>query len=161
MKKKILGEIAKRYEETFRQKPLLVRSPGRVNLIGEHTDYNNGFVMPAAIDKAIYLATGLRNDHEIRLIAYDLDDSFSTTLSDIQPSEKEWPNFILGVVEQLQKHGKKTGGFNCVLGGDIPIGAGLSSSAALENGVAFSLNELFSLKLDKQAIVKIAQKAEN
>jgi galactokinase len=161
MNKKILGEIAKKYKETFHQKPLLVRSPGRVNLIGEHTDYNNGFVMPAAIDKAIYLATGLRNDDEIHLVAYDLEDSFSTTLSNIQASEKEWPNFVLGVVEQLQKQGKKVGGFNCMLGGDIPIGAGLSSSAALENGVAFSLNELFNLKLDKQAIVKIAQKAEN
>ncbi|MDR0794078.1 MAG: galactokinase [Chitinophagaceae bacterium] len=160
MNKKILEAIAKKYEETFHQKPLLVRSPGRVNLIGEHTDYNNGFVMPAAIDKAVYLATGLRNDDEIHLIAYDLDDDFSTKISNIQPSEKEWPNFVLGVVQQLQKQGS-AGGFNCVLGGDIPIGAGLSSSAALENGVALSLNELFSLKLDKQAIVKLAQKAEN
>ncbi len=141
--------------------PLIVRSPGRVNLIGEHTDYNQGFVLPAAIDKAIYLAIGRREDSEIHLFSIDLDQDFTCTLDLPEPSAEHWPNYLLGVVQQLQQAGRKPGGFNCVFTGDIPLGAGMSSSAALECATAFALNELFSLGLDKLTMVRLSQRAEN
>jgi galactokinase len=141
--------------------PLVVRSPGRVNLIGEHTDYNQGFVLPAAIDKAIYLAIGPREDTEIHLFSIDLDQHFTCTLELPEPSPEHWPNYLLGVVQQLQQAGRKPGGFNCVFTGDIPVGSGMSSSAAVECATAFALNELFGLGLDKLTMVRLSQRAEN
>jgi galactokinase len=141
--------------------PLVIRSPGRVNLIGEHTDYNNGFVLPAAIDKAIYLAMGRRRDNEIHLYSIDLGKTFSCTLDLPKPVPEHWPNYLLGVVQQLQQAGWSPGGFNCVFAGDIPIGSGMSSSAALECATAFALNELYELQLDKLSMVRMSQRAEN
>lgn len=157
----IVETIQKKYKEVFNEQPRLVRAPGRVNLIGEHTDYNNGYVLPASIDKAIYLAIGKRSDDEIHLISVDLDDQFIGTVNQVERNEKHWSLYILGVVSEMQQAGHKVGGFNCVFSGDIPLGAGLSSSAALECGVGFGLNELFSLGIDKIALIKLAQKAEN
>jgi galactokinase len=139
----------------------MVRSPGRVNLIGEHTDYNNGFVMPAAIDKAIYMAVSPRDDQEVHIVSVDLDQRYQGELTGILPSSLHWPDYILGVILQFQSLGLSIRGFNCVFGGDIPLGAGMSSSAALECATAFSLNELFGLGLDPLTMVKLAQKAEN
>ncbi|HET6256141.1 MAG TPA: galactokinase [Puia sp.] len=141
--------------------PLVVRSPGRVNLIGEHTDYNQGFVLPAAIDKAIYLAISPRHDDEIHLVSHDLDQRFTCTLDLPEPSSLHWPNYLLGVVQQLQQAGHPPAGFNCVFAGDIPLGAGMSSSAALECATAYALNELFGLGLDKLTMVRLSQRAEN
>jgi galactokinase len=141
--------------------PLIVRSPGRVNLIGEHTDYNQGFVLPAAIDKAIYLGIGPRQDKDIRLYSIDLDQTFACTLHLPEPTVEHWPNYLLGVVEQLQQIGHPPGGFNCVFAGDIPLGSGMSSSAALECATAFALNELFHLGVDKLTMVRLSQRAEN
>jgi galactokinase len=141
--------------------PLIVRSPGRVNLIGEHTDYNQGFVLPAAIDKAIYLAIGPRDDEEIHLFSIDLDQSFTCTLDLPDPAPEHWPNYLLGVVQQLQQAVRSPGGFNCVFAGDIPIGSGMSSSAALECATAFALNELFNLQVGKLTMVQMSQRAEN
>jgi len=157
----IINNIQKTFEEKFKEKPLIIRAPGRVNLIGEHTDYNDGFVLPAAINKAIYLGVSARRDDQIELVALDLNESYTGNTGNIEKNDQHWTLYILGVVEQLQKAGLKVGGFNCVFSGDIPLGAGLSSSAALECGVAFSLNELFSLGLDKVTMVKMAQCAEN
>src|SRR6476660_1146143 len=95
--------IRSKFRELFSQDPLIIRSPGRVNLIGEHTDYNMGFVLPAAINKAAYVALSKRDDDEINIVAADLDDEFSTTISQCAYSEKEWPNYIVGVVDQLLK----------------------------------------------------------
>jgi galactokinase len=158
--------LASRVKESYihlfpRTDPLIVRSPGRVNLIGEHTDYNHGFVLPAAIDKAIYLAIGPRPDNEIHLFSLDLDRSFTCTLDLPEPAPEHWPNYLLGVVQQLQQAGKSPGGFNCVFAGDIPIGSGMSSSAALECATAFALNELFHLQLDRLTMVRMSQRAEN
>jgi galactokinase len=141
--------------------PLVVRSPGRVNLIGEHTDYNNGFVLPAAIDKAIYMAVARRADGELHFVSLDLDRSYRGHTDRMASSSLHWPDYILGVIQQLQALGHVIGGFNCVFGGDIPLGAGMSSSAALECATAFALNELFGLKLEPLAMVKLSQKAEN
>src|SRR5579859_2482967 len=156
------SRVAQKFQEVFASNgALLVRSPGRVNLIGEHTDYNNGFVLPAAIDKAIYLAIERRRDAEVHLFAMDLDQSYRGPIQPLAPSALHWPNYILGVVEQLQRMGLTIGGFNCVFAGDIPLGAGMSSSAALENAVIFALNRLFDLGLDPMTMVRLSQKAEN
>ena len=181
--------IRTKFRELFNQQPIIIRSPGRINMIGEHTDYNMGFVLPAAINKAIYLGIQLRADDEIHLHALDYDDDHKTTLNEIVKSGKLWPDYILGVVEQIKIHrmdsgedviasearqridrmsridkmqiGYITTGFNVVFGGDIPPGAGLSSSAALECATAYALNELFELGLGKMDLVKISQAAEN
>jgi galactokinase len=157
----IVKSVEAKFIQVYNEEPLIVRSPGRVNLIGEHTDYNNGFVLPGAIDKAIYYAVSPRNDDSCKLIAVDMNDDFEFRISDLKFSEKGWPNYLMGVVDQLLKAGYVLKGFNCVFGGDIPIGAGLSSSAAIEAGLAFTLNHIFSLRIDKLDMVKLAQKAEN
>jgi galactokinase len=153
--------IQNKFRELFEAEPLLVRSPGRVNIIGENTDYNEGFVLPAAINKAIYLAIGKRSDDKMCLYAQEYEEGYEFALSKVAPTEKEWPNYILGVVAQLQKNRYLPGGFNLVIGGDVPLGAGLSSSAAVECATAFALNELFSLHIGKMEMVKMAQMAEH
>lgn len=146
----------------FQQQPALtVSSPGRINLIGEHTDYNNGFVLPAAIDKAVGLSISPRTDDEIHLYSIDKNESFATSLHSLTSSPLFWPDYLLGVVDEFQKHGHKMKGFNAALTGDIPLGAGLSSSAAVECATAFALNELFQLGIDRVTMVKLSQKAEN
>lgn len=148
--------------DRFHQKPLIVRSPGRVNIIGEHTDYNEGFVLPAAIDKAAYLAVSLREDDEIHLVALDLNDTYSVRLADLKPlRDVNWPNYILGSAAQFAKRGIPLRGFNAVLTSDVPIGAGLSSSAAVECATVFALNELLKAKIDRLSMVRMAQKAEH
>jgi galactokinase len=158
--------LSYRVKEKFRSvfaesNPLIVRSPGRVNLIGEHTDYNHGFVLPAAINKAIYMAVSRRSDDELHLVSLDLDRQYTGSAKKVVPSSLHWPDYILGVVQQIQALGHELGGFNCVFGGDIPLGAGMSSSAALECATAFAVNQLFGLGLDPMAMVKLAQRAEN
>jgi galactokinase len=159
MEKKIAEQFRKIFPDA--SSPLIVRSPGRINIIGEHTDYNEGFVLPAAIDKAIYVAISARNDNEIHLYAADYDETHVVTVESVAPSEKHWPNYILGVVDQLQKRGFSINGFDLAIDGDVPLGAGLSSSAAVECATAFALNELFSLQLPKRDMVLAAQKAEH
>jgi len=191
--------IKEKFKVLFNQDPILISSPGRINLIGEHTDYNMGFVLPAAINKAIYLGIQKRQDNEIHLHSLDYNDDHQTSMDKIVRSGKLWPDYILGVVDQIRihrmsrihkmKNGEgsridgvdrinrieelETGnridrmpkgelaGFNIVFGGDIPPGAGLSSSAALECATAFALNELFGLGLDRIDMVKMSQAAEN
>ncbi len=156
--KEILKNI---FTEKFNTEPLIIRSPGRINIIGEHTDYNNGFVLPAAIDKAIYIAISKRDDDVIALHAANFKEDFTVNISEIAPSKQSWPNYILGIVDQLKKINKNITGFNAVIDGDVPLGAGLSSSAAVECATIFALNELFALKLDKFEMVKMAQAAEH
>ena len=153
--------IEKIFRDLFKEEPVVVRSPGRLNLIGEHTDYNMGFVLPAAIDKAIYFAITPRCDNNCKLFAVDLNDSHEFTTDKLIRSGKGWPNYLMGVVDQLIKSGYNIKGFNCVFGGDIPIGAGLSSSAAIEAGLIFALDHIFDLGIDKLSLVKMAQKSEN
>jgi galactokinase len=153
-------KITRLFIEQFGVQPLIVRSPGRVNIIGEHTDYNEGFVLPAAIDKAVYVAISKRTDTLLHLYSVDFNETHEVELSEILPT-KTWATYILGVVDQLMKNGYTIGGFNLIIDGDIPIGAGLSSSAAVECATIFALNELFSLNIGKMDMVRMAQKAEH
>lgn len=158
----IVANLRKVFLDKFHQEPIIIRSPGRVNIIGEHTDYNEGFVLPAAIDKAAYLAVSLRRDEEIHLIAMDFDETFTTSVLDLKPvNDLSWPNYLLGAAAQFIKSGINLPGFNAVLSSEVPIGAGLSSSAAVECATTFALNELLKANLDRLTLVKMAQKAEH
>ena len=156
----MVNEITEIFQQKFSDQPLIVRSPGRVNIIGEHTDYNEGFVLPAAIDKAIYVAVSPRTDKTIQLYSTDFNESFETNIADIKPV-KGWATYILGVAKGLIEKGHEINGFDLVLSGDVPIGAGLSSSAAVECATVFGLNDIFSLGIEKAEMVRIAQKAEH
>ena len=157
------NELTRLFIEQFQTSPqVIVRSPGRVNIIGEHADYNNGFVLPAAIDKAAYIAISLREDDEIHLSAVDLKENFSTTVHDLKPiGDVSWPNYILGSAAQFVKKGISLKGFNALLTSDVPIGAGLSSSAAVECATVFALNHLLQTGNERIEMVRMAQKAEH
>ncbi len=148
------------FRREFGHDPVVSRSPGRINLIGEHTDYNDGFVLPGSIDKAAYAATGKRDDGIIRLISTAFSEAYEFQANNIKPSGKGWPDYILGVANQLQKAGKELPGFNMVIDGDVPIGSGMSSSAAFECAALFGLDHLFSFSLDKLEMARMAQKGE-
>ena len=154
-------QIVKKYKELFKEEPMLIRSPGRINLIGEHTDYNDGFVFPAAIDKEIHFAVAKNDVNMFRFYAVDLEESFELKVEDLKRTETSWANYLLGVAAQFKKAGFALTGIDCVFGGDIPLGAGLSSSAAIENGFAFALKELLNAPVTKIQMIKMAQKAEH
>ena len=153
--------LLKHFSEKFKSKPLVVSSPGRINLIGEHTDYNNGFVLPAAIDKRIFFAVAPNNKGIHRFYAMDLDDYVEVKATNIEINKKNWANYLLGVIAQFHKKDIIHDGLDCVFGGNVPLGAGLSSSAAIECGFVFAINEMFDLKIDKTELVKMAQLAEH
>ena len=136
----------------------IIKSPGRINLIGEHTDYNNGYVLPAAIDYHITVAVSKNDLNKIRLYSIDYNESFSCELKKFKRTNKSWINLILGVIHQLLG---KIGGVDLAFYGDIPRGAGVSSSAAICCGVTMALNELYGLNLSKWDIAIIAQKSEH
>lgn len=141
---------------------LEIDSPGRINIIGEHTDYNNGFVLPTAIDKKIRFKFRKNNSSNIcNVYSANFKTSFSFDLKNVKPSNQQWENYILGVIFEIQQLSDKLEGFDCILDSNIPVGSGISSSAALECGLAYGLNELFKLKLSKITLVKIGQRAEH
>lgn len=156
-------QIEKIFRDKFHRSPVqIVRSPGRVNIIGEHTDYNKGFVLPAAIDKAAWLALAPREDSQVHLYAADLNQSFEADAN--HPDRLEpmrWPNYLLGVMQQFLQKGFKGRGMDLVLLSEVPIGAGLSSSAAIECAMAYALNELYDAGFERMELVKMAQKAEH
>ncbi len=156
-----LNAVSQHFKNKFHKKPLLVRSPGRVNLIGEHTDYNEGFVLPTAVDKAIVFAVSSNTQNQYRFFSVDMNEYIEIKSSNFKKSQTQWANYLLGVIDQINKMRYEVPGFDCVFGGNIPIGAGLSSSAALEAGLAFSLNHLFQWGIQKLELVKLSQRAEN
>ncbi|MFV8342516.1 galactokinase [Flavobacterium sp. XS2P39] len=151
------------FKQTFGTEPKkIVLSPGRINIIGEHIDYNDGYVLPAAIDKIICFAFEKSNSNTARIIAIDLDDEFEIDLSSaMELTDNVWTNYIRGVVNQLKINGFQFDGFNCVFSSNIPVGSGLSSSAALECGFLFGINELFNLNIKPIDIALMGQKAEH
>lgn len=158
MKDKIVKDS---FETKFGNKFRFFAAPGRINIIGEHTDYNNGFVLPAAIDKRIYLAINAIPGARVTIYSVDFDEPVSFDLNDEQPELPHWAKYPFGVIKELQKKGFKPEAFQAAFGGDIPDGAGLSSSAALESTFATALNALFDFGLDKMSLAKIGQLAEH
>lgn len=160
--KKLIDVVVKSFKEQFKTEPLVVFSPGRINLIGEHTDYNQGFVFPAAINKGIALAIQKSDAPISTVFALNKEERYAFRLNAIAPlTNGGWKNYILGVVAELQLLGKTVGNFNSVFAGNIPAGAGMSSSAALENSFVYGLNTLFNLGLSKEEMIKVSQKAEH
>jgi galactokinase len=141
---------------------VIVRAPGRVNLIGEHTDYNDGFVLPAAIDRAITYAGRRRTDRRVRVFSMDFNASVEFSLDGIQrDSQNSWSNFLRGVSKFLEADGHLLPGADIVFGGDVPREAGLSSSAAVEVGAVAFWKKLLGLTLDPIYIVKLSRRTEN
>jgi galactokinase len=140
---------------------IIVRSPGRINLLGEHTDYNDGWVLPAAINQYVQVNVTKRTDDRIVLVAYQYQEQLEIALEAVQPLDHPWANYVLGVVDQLLKKGLSLSGFRMTIDGEVPVGAGMSSSAAVECAVIFALNELFGLGLSKLSMVLLAQAAEH
>lgn len=136
-------------------------SPGRINLIGEHTDYNGGFVFPGAVDKGMVAEIKLNGTDKVRAYSIDLKDYVEFGLNEEDAPRASWARYIFGVCREIIKRGGKIGGFNTAFSGDVPLGAGMSSSAALESTYAFALNEMFDCKLDKFELAKIGQATEH
>ena len=149
------------FKELFSKEPLMAYSPGRINLIGEHTDYNEGFVMPAAIDKKMIVAIAANQSRQGRIYSMDFQEEFAFNLDSFGPKKGHWATYIMGVTAQLQQAGYGVQGFDMVFGGDIPVGAGLSSSAALECAAAFALSTLFGFHIPNRSLIHYAQKAEH
>ena len=136
-------------------------SAGRINLIGEHTDYNGGFVFPGAIDKGMVAEIRLNGTDKVRAFALDLDEYCEFGLKEEDAPSQSWARYIFGVCRETEKRGGKVGGFDTVFSGDVPLGAGMSSSAALESAFAFALNELFGNGIDKFELARIGQSTEH
>lgn len=154
--------LLKKHKELFgKAETTSVCSPGRINLIGEHTDYNDGFVFPAAINKEIYFVASKNDKGLFRFFSIDYNESFELEVSQLAKSNNAWANYLLGVADQFIKAGNNIGGIDCVFGGNIPIGAGLSSSAAIETGFALIVNQLYNCNESKMQQVKMSQKAEH
>ncbi|WP_405608255.1 galactokinase [Polaribacter sp. Asnod1-A03] len=158
----LIKDVKETFIKKFKTEPLLIFSPGRINIIGEHTDYNDGFVFPAAVNKGIAAAIEKSSSNKSTAIALDLNSTIDFELDKIKSSkEGRWENYVFGVVAEIQNKNKVIGNFNIVFKGNIPAGAGMSSSAALENSIVFGLNELFDLGLTKHEMILISQKAEH
>jgi galactokinase len=158
----LIKQVKEEFIKTFKINPLLIFSPGRINLIGEHTDYNGGFVFPAAVNKGIAAAIQKSNTNISTAYAIDKASKIEFELDNLKPSkEGNWENYVFGVVAEIQNKNKIIGNFNIAFKGNIPGGAGMSSSAALENSVVFGLNELFNLGFTKTEMILISQKAEH
>jgi len=162
MNKALVLNIKTHFIDKFQVEPVMIFSPGRINIIGEHTDYNDGFVFPAAVDKGIVAAIEKSDSEVSTAYAVDNEELIEFSIGNLKPSPQgSWQNYILGVVAEIKNSNKTIGNFNIAFGGDIPAGAGMSSSAALENSVVFGLNEIFNLGLSKEEMILISQKAEH
>lgn len=150
------------FKKAFQREPeFMCLSPGRINILGEHVDYNHGFVLPGAIDKYVCLAISRSDASESRIVAGDLPDEISFRLDHVVPSNKAWANYFLGVVAQLKARSITIGNVDIAFTSNIPVGAGLSSSAALECAMCFALDHLFGLNLSREDMAILSQKAEH
>jgi len=156
-----LRTLQNKFKELYNTTPVLFRSPGMVNVMGAHTDYNDGFTLSANIDKEMVFAVAINKTDKGRVYALDLKDSHEFNVDYFEQSDKAWANYILGMVSEFRKHGKIIGGFDCVFASDIPIGSGMAASAAIKCGIGFLLNELFNLELSNLDIAGYATKVEN
>lgn len=156
----MIQQTREKFIRLFGREPLIVVSPGRINLIGEHTDYNDGFVLPAAIDKKIVYAVALNGTRQCNAHAVFTNETVSFDLNHVVPTPG-WINYLMGVVYQLQQGNYPVEGFDCVIAGDIPVGAGLSSSAAVEGGLVVALDEIFQYGMSRMDMALLGQRAEH
>ena len=154
-------KISKKFQELFNTTGSFYTSPGRINLIGEHTDYNGGFVFPGAIDKGMLAEIKPNGTGKVRAFSIDLDDYAEFGLTEEDAPKASWARYIFSVCREIIKRGGEIQGFDTTFAGDVPLGAGMSSSAALESTYAFALNELFNLNIDKFELAKIGQSTEH
>jgi galactokinase len=157
----LADKVRQAYQQEFSDSPRVFSAPGRVNVIGEHTDYNGGLVLPAAIDKAAYLAIGPAKQGNGKWISADFNETVAIDFNHIEKHEKNWPNYLLGIVDQFRKMGYHPEAFNAVLAADVPIGAGLSSSAAIESVTALAINAIGNFGLSHLDLALLAQRAEH
>lgn len=158
----LVQQVRHIFESNFTAKPIIIRAPGRINLIGEHTDYNGGLVLPAAINKATFVALAPSKSNMGTWISVDMNEQLEVDFADITPRKTHtWANYILGVIEQFNVLGKAVAAFDCVIAGDIPIGSGLSSSASLESAIAYAINDVQENKINSQELALLVQRAEN
>src|ERR1700722_7854409 len=157
-----LPELEQRFEKIFGTRPRISRAPGRVNLIGEHTDYNDGFVMPAAVAFSVFVAFAARNDRRLLIHSEEFEDHLEFDLDHL-PERRTgvWCDYVLGVAMMLRERGYALHGANLLVHGKVPIGAGLSSSAALEVAAALALMTLDEKQLPLPEVAKLCQQAEN
>ncbi len=148
------------FVQRYGREPLLVSAPGRINFIGEHTDYNKGFVLPGAVDKRIYAAIAENGTQSVNVFARQFGESVSFDISETAPRQG-WINYLLGVTYYVQQIGVRIRGIDVLIDGDIPVGAGMSSSAALCSAYGFALNELFQLDYSRMELAVIGQKTEH
>ena len=157
------SDVRQRFADVFGNEPAaVVRAPGRVNLIGEHTDYNQGYVLPIAIDRSVWVAAAPRRDRQVIIHALDFDQSVAFSLDDIEYDPAHtWSNYQRGVAYFLEERGCKLPGLNAVVVGDVPIGSGLSSSAAVEVSMAYTWQVLAGFELSRVELAILCQRAEN
>ena len=156
-----LKTIQEKFKSLYGTEGVVYTSPGRINLIGEHTDYNGGFVLPGAIDKAMYCEIKPNGTDKVRAFALDLEESAEFGLGENDLPAKQWARYIYGVCREIIKKGKSVQGFDCVFAGDVPLGAGMSSSAALESCFGFAINDTSNLGLDRFELALIGQATEH
>ena len=156
-----LEDISSLFEEKFHGSPLLIQACGRINIIGEHTDYNGGFVLPASINRYIYFAIGENGSNECHFHAADVGEEHHFSLSEIKKSEKAWANYPMGILQQLQKEEVALEGLDVVFGGNLPVGAGMSSSAALEAGFALGVCSMFNLQKSRRELAQLALRSSH
>ena len=153
--------VKKAFADHFEGNCAVYASPGRINLIGEHTDYNGGFVFPGAVDCGIVAAILPNGLDKVRAYSIDMDESAEFGLNEEDKPAQSWACYIFGVCREIQKRGGVIGGFDTVFAGDVPLGAGMSSSAALESTFAFALNDLYNLGIEKFELARIGQSTEH
>ena len=153
--------IEEKFKSLFGNDYMVYTSPGRVNLIGEHTDYNGGFVFPGAIDKGIYAAINPNGTDKVRAYSVDYEGQVEFGMDEEDAPQESWARYIFGVCREMKKRGFEPKGFDTVFVGDVPLGAGMSSSAALESTFANALNDIFNLNIDRFELARIGQSTEH
>ena len=162
MESRIEQDLIAAFRRSFEREPRLFRAPGRINLIGEHTDYNDGFVMPAALDLSIWAAIAPRSDRRLRIGSLVMDEVVEFDLDDANAQPRgDWTDYVRGVAIFLERAGYELNGADLVLDGNLPIGAGLSASAAFEVSAGFALLTISGAEVDRVELAKICQRAEN
>jgi len=161
MQQLTLEDIKQRFEEQFHHTPLLVKGCGRINLIGEHTDYNDGFVLPASINRHIYFAIAENGTRDCHFIAANLEETYQFSIDQLESGKYQWANYLIGILDQLKQKDIPLEGLNVVFGGNLPVGSGMSSSAALECGFALGLCSLFNLQMSRRELAQLAQRSSN